>query len=154
MHLTKLAEELGDKPAYVLAGTDRTISYAELEARSNQISHLFADLGLRPGDHVAVLLKNRLELFPFIWAAQRSGLYYTPVNWHLAADESAYILDNCEAQLLLSDAELEEVASAAVAAAPAVTKRYVFGGEVEGGETLDTPVAGYPVTPRPHERAG
>ena len=154
MHLTKLAEELGDKPAYVLAETGWTISYAELEARSNQISHLFADLGLRPGDHVALLLKNRLELFPFVWAAQRSGLYYTPVNWHLTVDESAYILDNCEAQLLLSDAELEDVASAAVAAAPAVTKRYVVGGEVEGIENLDAAVAEYPITPRADEKEG
>ncbi|HUD94008.1 hypothetical protein [Sphingobium sp.] len=26
------------------------------------------------------------------WAAQRSGLYYTPVNWHLTADEVGHIV--------------------------------------------------------------
>ena len=53
---------------------------------------------------------NRLDLFPVYWAAQRTGLYYTPVNWHLTPDEAAYIVDNCEAKVLVSSADLEDIA--------------------------------------------
>src|SRR5580700_7861531 len=78
MHLTQLAREHGDKPAVIMAESGATLSYAELERQSNKIAHLFRARGLRPGDHIAVLMENRLEFFPVVWAAQRSGLLYTP----------------------------------------------------------------------------
>ena len=102
MHLTELAREHGDKPAVIMADSGATLSYAELERQSNKIAHLFRARGLRPGDHIAVLMENRLEFFPVVWAAQRSGLFYTPVNWHLSADEAAYIVADCGARLLVS----------------------------------------------------
>jgi hypothetical protein len=92
MHLTELAREHGDKPAVIMADSGATLSYAELERQSNKVAHLFRARGLRPGDHIAVLMENRLEFFPVVWAAQRCGLFYTPVNWHLSADEAAYIV--------------------------------------------------------------
>ena len=92
MHLTSLAREQGDKPAVILAGSGATLSYAELDRQSNKIAQLFRSRGLRPGDHIAVLMENRPEFFAVVWAAQRSGLFYTPVNWHLSGAEAAYIV--------------------------------------------------------------
>lgn len=92
MHLTQLAREHGGKPAVIMAGSGVRLSYAELERQSNQIAQLFRSRGLRPGDHIAVLMENRPEFFPVVWAAQRSGLFYTPVNWHLSAAEGYYML--------------------------------------------------------------
>ena len=89
MHLTELARDYGDKPAVVMAGSGATLSYAELDRQSNKIAGLFRSRGLRPGDHIAVLMENRPEFFPVVWAAQRSGLLYTPVNWHLSAAEAS-----------------------------------------------------------------
>ena len=84
------AREHGDKPAVIMGGTGAMMSYAELERRSNQVAHLFRARGLRAGDRIAVLMVNELDLFPVVWAAQRAGLYYAPVNWHLSAEEAAY----------------------------------------------------------------
>ena len=120
MHLTQLAREHGDKPAVIMAESGATLSYAELERQSNQIAHLFRARGLRPGDHIAVLMENRPEFFPVVWAAQRSGLLYTPVNWHLSAAEAAYIVADCGARLLVASSDLEELAAAAAASAPAL----------------------------------
>ena len=119
MHLTELAREHGDKPAVIMAGSGASLSYAELERQSNKIAHLFRARGLRPGDHIAILMENRLEFFPVVWAAQRCGLFYTPVNWHLSADEAAYIVADCGARLLVSSSGLEEVAAAAASGARA-----------------------------------
>ena len=46
-------------------------------------------------------MENRPEFFEACWAAQRSGLYYTCINSHFNADEIAYILDDCDAQVLV-----------------------------------------------------
>jgi long-chain acyl-CoA synthetase len=148
MHLTKLAQELGDKPAVIMGGSGRTMSYAELEAASNRIAHVFADLGLVVGDHIAILMENELEVFPVVWAAQRSGLFYTPVNWHLTSDEAAYIVDNCEATVLVSSPALESLAApAAVASSRKVTRLVV-------GESLDELTAAAPETPLASEIEG
>jgi len=148
MHLTQLAGEHGDKPAIIMAESGLTLSYAELERQSNQIAHLFRSRGLRPGDHIAVLMENRPEFFPVVWAAQRSGLLYTPVNWHLSAAEAAYIVADCGARLLVSSSDLEELAAPAAAAAPALEGRLTVGSSVPGLESLAdaiAPMAGTPV---------
>ncbi|MRK01690.1 AMP-binding protein [Aeromicrobium sp. S22] len=141
MQLTTLAAEHGDKPAIIMGASGETLSYRELEARSNQIAHLFREHGLGAGDHIAILLENRLEIFPIVWAAQRSGLLYTPVNWHLSPAEAAYIVDNCEAKLLISSSSLESIAAPAAASASRLTSRLVVGERVEGVEHLDSAIA-------------
>src|SRR6478609_9651261 len=89
-------------------GISRT--YGELNDRSNQLAQLFADAGLQFGDHIAVLMENRVEYFEPVWAAQRSGLFFTCINSHFNADEVAYILDDCDAQVLVVSDALRDVA--------------------------------------------
>ena len=154
MHLTELAREHGDKPAVIMAGSGATLSYAELDRQSNQIAHLFRARGLRPGDHIAVLMENRPEFFPVVWAAQRSGLFYTPVNWHLSAAEAAYIVADCGARLLVASSDLEELAAAAAASAPALEGRLTVGPPVPGVESLADAIAPMPDTPVADEIEG
>ena len=52
------------------------------------------DAGLRPGDVVALLTENSLRAFEVYWAALRSGLYITAVNYRLKPDEVAYIVND------------------------------------------------------------
>ena len=147
MHLTQLARAYGDKPAVIMGGSGVRLSYAELERQSNQIAQLFRSRGLRPGDHIAVLMENRPEFFPVVWAAQRSGLFYTPVNWHLSAAEAAYIVADCGARLLVASSELEELAAAAASSAPALAGRLTVGPPVPGVESLADAIAPMPGTP-------
>ncbi|MFI0961286.1 acyl-CoA synthetase [Streptomyces sp. NPDC021080] len=149
MNLTTLAAAHGDKPAVVMAGSGRSLSYRELEEHSNRIAHFFHRIGLRAGDHIAVLMENQLELFPVVWAAQRSGLFYTPVNWHLSEAETAYIVENCGARVLISSASLEPLARVAAASAPALERRLLVGPGVEGVEELTEVVSGLPADPLP-----
>jgi acyl-CoA synthetase (AMP-forming)/AMP-acid ligase II len=154
MHLTHLAREHAGKPAVIMAGSGASLSYAELERQSNQVAHLFRSRGLKPGDHIAILMENRLELFPVVWAAQRCGLLYTPVNWHLSADEAAYIVTDCGARLLVASGTLGELAAAAVAAAPALEGALAVGPPLPGAESLADAVASLPGTPVPDEVEG
>jgi acyl-CoA synthetase (AMP-forming)/AMP-acid ligase II len=76
------------------------LSYGELERASCRLANGFRAVGLAPGDHIAFLLENRPELLTFAWAAQRAGLYYTPIPTHLKAEELRYILADCDAKLV------------------------------------------------------
>ncbi|MGW4335918.1 AMP-binding protein [Rhodococcus koreensis] len=154
MPLTRLARELGDSPAYIMSDTGAALTYRQLEEQSNQTAHLFRRRGLRPGDHVAIIFGNQLEIFPVIWAALRSGLYITPVNWHLSPDEAVYIVDNCQAKILIADIAHAELAGRCTEGAPRLEGTLLFGGDVPGTERLDHATAGLPVTPIDDELEG
>jgi len=139
VNLTDLARSLDGKPAVIMGGSGERMSYAELERRSNQVGHLFRSRGLRPGDHIAVLMSNGLDLFPVVWAAQRTGLLYTLVNWHLSGDEAAYIVADCGARLLVSSDDLEDLAAAAAGSAERLTASELV---VSAAALPGTPVPG------------
>src|SRR5436305_6449183 len=100
------------KIAAVMAGTGETLTYGDLERRSVQLAHVLHDAGLRPGDVVALLTENNLRAFEVYWAAMRSGLYITAVNWHLKPDEVAYIVADSAATALVTSAAQAPTAEA------------------------------------------
>ena len=99
-----------DKAAIIMAASGATVSYRELNDRSNQCSQLLWDAGLRFGDHVAVLMDNRPEYFEVLWGCMRSGIYVTPVNWHLTEGEAAYVVKDCGAKVLFTSSTVGELA--------------------------------------------
>lgn len=108
------AEKQGDTTAAINTETGESITYTELNDRSNQLAQFMYSKGLRRGDRVALFMENNIRYFEIIWAALRSGLYITPINRHLNADETAYIVNNCEAKILITSAYLEPMADALV----------------------------------------
>ncbi len=91
-----------DRAAVIMAGSGETVTYGELEARSCRLAQVWHEAGLRRGDHVAILLENHPRYFEVVWAALRSGLYYTPINCHLTADEVAYVVEDCGARSVVT----------------------------------------------------
>ena len=101
-----IAQHYPDKPAAILAGSAAVRDFSTLALRSELISKAMANAGLMPRDHVALLLENRLEYFDVGWAAQRTGLYYTPLNWHLKSEEVTHVLQDSGARWLFVSAAL------------------------------------------------
>lgn len=102
MHPGIFAATHPDKPAYIMADSGAVITFRELNERSNQLAHLFRSLGLKRGDHIALLMENHPLFLVIIWAAQRSGLYYTAISHRLQAEEIVYIVNDCSAKLLIT----------------------------------------------------
>jgi long-chain acyl-CoA synthetase len=74
---------------------------------------LLRKLGLEIGDGVAVVAENHPDSMALFWAAQISGLYYTPISVQFHADEVRYILADCDAKLLVtSDAQVAKTEGA------------------------------------------
>ena len=85
---------------------NRVLAKTDFEMAVRRASRGFHDAGVRPGDSVALFLRND---FPFLiasHAAIRLGAYAVPVNWHFKAEEVAYILADCGARVLVVHADL------------------------------------------------
>ncbi len=107
-------------------GTRRR-TWLELEDRVRRIAHwLRDDLELVAESHVAVLMGNRAEAVEIVMGAMAAGLWITPVNRHLRAEEIAHVLADSGAQLVIVDAE-----HAAAACAAGATQIVVAGDELE-----------------------
>jgi long-chain acyl-CoA synthetase len=89
-----------------------TRTYSEINANSNRLARVLREAGLKPGDGVALFCTNRAEFVETINATRRIGLRVTPVNWHLAAGEIAYILNDCEAKALIAETRVDTILEA------------------------------------------
>ncbi len=146
-----------DKPAYVMAATGQTVTYGQLDERSNRLAHVFRDLGLQRGDHIALMLENHPRFFEIVWAAQRSGLYYTAISSRLTPNEAAYIVDDCAAQAFVTSKKLANVAELITADTPKVRLRLMIdaGDSLPNGyESYEDTVAQQPTTPIDDEAMG
>jgi long-chain acyl-CoA synthetase len=144
-----------DKPAFIMAATGQVVTYAELDARSNQLAQLFAARGLRFGDHVALCLENSPRFLEVTWAAQRSGLVYTALNYHLTPEEVAYIVADCDARAFITSAAQAATASALRSRLPeSVQIRLAMDGDLPGFERYEPALAQHPSTPLAEELEG
>lgn len=147
------AERAGPRAALIDAATGETISYAALDARSNRIAHALRRRGIARGDGIALMMTNELAVMPIVWAAQRAGLFFTPISWRSTAPEVAYILENSGAKALFVSPS--QVAVAAEGADRAGTPhRFVTGPPLSGFEGLEALVQDEPATPIADESPG
>ena len=154
MYLGANADEHPDKRALIFADDGVTVTYRQLEERSNRVAQALHAWGLRPGDGIAVVLANEEHFFDFYWAAMRSGLYFTPVNWHLSADEMQYVVDDCDARVLVASAHFGERIQAIVAGAGKIERKISVGGDIPDFERYEDAVAPFPATRLEDEREG
>lgn len=134
------ADVAPDRPAIVSPFGDR--SCAELDARADQLVRALRSRGLRAGDAVALVARNRPE-FVEVWAAcRRAGWRLTPINWHLTVDEMSYIVNDCEARVLVVDAETKPAAELAARHVDALLTVLSVGGRIERAEEYSEVMAG------------
>jgi len=128
-----LDQVAADPDAPAVDDLTRRRTRGELLDRARRLGHWMLDEGGVPvGGHVAMLLGNRAELVDVLVAAQHSGTWVTAVNWHLTADEVAYILDDSASTILFTDPENERVARAAALVADHPVEVVVAGPAFEG----------------------
>jgi long-chain acyl-CoA synthetase len=129
-------------------------TYGEALAAVNRYSHAFAAAGLQHGDAIAVCLPNEHTVLELYLACLQSGLYFTPINWHLTAGEMAYILKDCDAKLFVAG---ERYADACIEAADeaGIPKEVRYAsGEVPGFAPIAQLTEGQPDAPPADRRGG
>lgn len=131
------AQSQPEKVALIDAESGAQLTYGELNRRSVQCVRLFEAEGLRFGDHIAVMTENLPQALVVAWAAMRSGLYLTPINWHLNAEEAGYVVNDCLAKWLVISAGVGAAADELDAAVDPGVSRWTLGGSRGSYQSLD-----------------
>ena len=97
--------------AVAIVDGDTTFTYGEWLAHTLRTVAGLDTLGLRHGDHLVTILRNRLEAATLHWACQLAGVVITPVNWRAKPEELDYVLDDAGARAVC----FEPVSAEAVA---------------------------------------
>jgi long-chain acyl-CoA synthetase len=101
------ASRYRDKLAFEYRGEER--SYAELEARANQVANVLVDAGIEPGDRVALYLENSLQFPEALFGVIKAGAVAVPLNHRMDLDRLAYILGDADARALVGSAVFPSV---------------------------------------------
>lgn len=133
-------EAIPAQDAVVTAGANeptRRRTYAELDARANQVAHLLDELGVGPGDHVAVHAMNCLEFMEVTLGVFKLRAVPINGNFRYTAEELAYVFDDAEVVAVFTQVGIRDEALAAAGARPVITI----------GLDYDERIAGRPATP-------
>src|SRR3954469_20832687 len=138
------AAEAPDRMAIISPYGDRT--FRELNEHTNQLVRVLRALGAVNGNTIALVCRNRPEFIEVYEAALRGGFRLTPINWHLTADEIAYIVADSEAVVLIGDAFFADTVSAALKQHDKVPVLLAVSGDIDGFGSYDDALAAHDPT--------
>ncbi|MEQ8380806.1 MAG: AMP-binding protein [Coleofasciculus sp. A1-SPW-01] len=117
--LESSADRLPDKVA--LIGDGQRLTYPEVEVQANRLANALLAQGLQRGDRVVLFLPNCLELAIAIFAILKAGGVFVPLNPSTKSDKCAYILNNCQARVLITSGRQADLAQQLTQQVPSLT---------------------------------
>ncbi|HUE06957.1 MAG TPA: acyl-CoA synthetase [Acidimicrobiales bacterium] len=96
---------------YLVADGKRR-TYAQMEARANQLAHYLAGRGIGPGDHVGIYAYNSVEWVETAWAVFKLRAVWININYRYVKDELRYLLTNADLQALVYAREFSPLVGA------------------------------------------
>ncbi len=126
------AEHRGDEPALTFEG--RTVTYGDLNDRSNQVAQALLAEGIAPQDRVAYIDKNSVEFFEVLFGVAKVNAVNATVNWRLSPQEMAQIVNDAEAKLLFVGEEFRDHLEAMRATLTSVKRVVAIGGAALGAD--------------------
>ncbi len=154
LHPLHHARTTPDKPALVMADTGVVVTYRQLEDGANRVAQLFRALGLRSGDHIALMLENHPRYFEICWGAHRAGLIYTAMSTRLTEAEVSYIVNDCGAKAVIASQAMAKAVAHLGAACPGVHHWLMLDGAAAGWTAYEDAVAAQPAQRIADEVAG
>ncbi|WP_289024789.1 acyl-CoA synthetase, partial [uncultured Sphingomonas sp.] len=152
MHPSHHAKISPDRAA-VIMDSGETVTFGELDARSNQGARLLRASGLAIGDTLAVVMDNNVRYMEIAWAAQRAGLYLICISSKLTPPEIEYIARDGGAKAIV----VSNAIGGAFAALPTLlsdVELFLVGGEAEGYRSWENEADRLDPTPIADQRAG
>ncbi len=110
--LSKSAARFPEKPA--VWARNRSITYRELDERSNQLAHLLQQSGVRKGDRVGLFFPKCVESIISMFAVVKAGGVYVPLDPQAPVDRVGYIIGNCGIKVLITQDERRRSLDAAM----------------------------------------
>lgn len=121
---------------------DERCTFREYNARVNRSAQLLLKLGLKKGDHFAILGRNSIRYLELCHASAKVGTVFGPLNWRLAPGELSFIVNDADNKVLFVEASLQELAAQFQADIPGI-RIIVYGGDLSlpGAEHYDVLVS-------------
>jgi acyl-CoA synthetase (AMP-forming)/AMP-acid ligase II len=123
--LARAAARHPDKLA--LHAGDESLSYGELDARSDRLAAALQARGLERGDRVAIFMDNTLPCAVAIFGVLKAGGVFLVINPQTKHDKLCFIANDCAVRHLVTDIHLANVARAVVGTVPSLTHIVVSG---------------------------
>lgn len=143
-----------DPEAACLVAGNVVRTRGEVLERVYQIANGLRSFGLGKGDHICLILQNRPEFIEIIAGSGISGTYVTAVNWHLSAEEVAYVVNDCDSSLVFLDVENAAVGMEAIKRSSNVKKVISVNGDIEGATPFEEWLGQHSSDPPEDEVAG
>ena len=122
--LTRAVARWGERSALTFDETGRTLTFRELDERTNRVANALHACGLQPGARVALMLRNRPE-FPIAWlGVVKAGATMVPLNVFYRSADAGYIIDHAQVDAIITAEEFLEVVE--LAAPRIVATGHVF----------------------------
>src|SRR5580704_1319071 len=104
-HLAQLLQRSAARRPEAMAAwaRGRSLTYRELEERSNQLAHLLRDRGIRKGDRVGLYFPKSLESLVAMFGILKAGAAYVPLDTDQPSARAGYIISNCKMKGLVTD---------------------------------------------------
>jgi fatty-acyl-CoA synthase len=141
--IAKRAELSPVATAFEDAATGATLSFSALNERAGRVAGAMAARGIRPGDRVAVLTRNRIGFFELLFGCAKLGAILVPLNWRMPPAELDGLIADAEPALLFHGAGEAAAAADLGAALPAID----FDGDYEALLAEATPMPGRTLWP-------
>ncbi len=133
--LQERAQGLGEKTFILCDGEE--VSYAEMDERARRVAGNLAGRGVGKGDKIVLLMGNCVEFVALFLGAGRIGAVVVPVNPVLKPAELAHIVNNSDAETIVTIPEFGPLLQKAKALFPQVSRYFVIGDAPEGTERFD-----------------
>lgn len=124
-----VADAIPDRIPLILEG--QSFTYRELELRANRLAHHLQSVGVGPGHHVGIHMRNCVEYVEALIACMKIRAVPINVNFRYTDVELEYVYTNSKMVALLVEAEFEQLARAVITTCPAVENVLVVGDEYE-----------------------
>src|SRR5882757_3528957 len=102
-----------------------TQTYAQLWSRVCRLSSALAELGVGPGDRIALLMQNSGRYIEIYQAAALMGVAVVPLNFRFVASEIEYVVNHCGARALMFDASFVDTVELLRTKLSSVAGRYI-----------------------------
>ena len=89
----------------LICGDDR-LTWAELNARLNQVANTLIDSGITRGDKVAVLMTNSIDMFVIMYGISKAGACLVPISGLLTSEQVAGLVEDSDARMIFVSASL------------------------------------------------
>ncbi len=140
--LTKRAYLTPTREAVCELATGRRFTYAELEERAGRAAAFLQErCGVQTGDRVSILAHNSVVYVDLLFALERLGAIFAPLNWRLSAPELAYIVQDCQPKVVLVGPEFVEVWQQVAQEAPVESVVALEEASLQGALCYDEEVA-------------